>query len=80
MSVHRGPEAAEAKRAFLYDAGYSAVIKPKSFEREPSLATSKPSATNPRLSNSRTADARLGMRFKNRQLSIIFTSAGFNMI
>jgi hypothetical protein len=56
------------------------VLKPKSFDCFPSSATSKPSAISPRLSISRMADARLGMRFKNRQLSISLSSSGVNMI
>jgi len=52
----------------------------KSFDLWPSRASPKSSATMPRLSNSRIAAARLGMRFAKRQVSISLSSSGVSMI
>src|SRR5262249_19733576 len=53
---------------------------PYSLDLEPYAASANPSAASPRLSNSRTADARLGMRFLNRKSSRTVTSSGDSMI
>jgi hypothetical protein len=53
---------------------------PKSFDIDPFSAESKPSAASPRLSSSRIAAARLGIRREKRQSSSNFNSCGVSMI
>lgn len=55
-------------------------VTPKSLDLERPSASTNPSAARPRLSNSRTAEARLGMRFLKRQSSSAFSSSSVNMI
>ncbi len=74
-----GISRAEHVFSVTYSAAFR-VITEKSFERWPSRASPKPSATMPRLSNSRIAAARLGMRFAKRQVSISLSSSGVSMI
>src|SRR4029078_12740716 len=52
---------------------------PKSRDLVPKAAASKPSATRPRLSSSRTVDARDGMPSGNRELSRTLGSSFVSM-
>src|SRR5262249_23733615 len=55
-------------------------MTPKSLDLAPAGAPRKPSAASPRLSSSRTAEARLGMRLLKRKSSTALSSSGANMI
>ncbi len=57
-----------------------AATTPNWLERWPLSALANPSAASPRLSNSRTAAARLGMRRENRHVSRAATSSLVSMI
>jgi len=52
----------------------------KFFELRPSSASKNPSAARPRFSNSRIAEALLGMRVLKRHVSSARSSAGDSMI
>jgi hypothetical protein len=62
----------------VHSLGLSA--RPKSLDLEPGLAVRNPSAASPRLNNSRTAAARLGMRFLNRKSSTKVNSSAESLI
>jgi hypothetical protein len=55
-------------------------VTPKSSDFWPAPAAEKPSAARPRFTNSRTADARLGMRREKRQSSSAFNYSPVSMI
>jgi len=55
-------------------------VTPNSVDLAPNAATPSPSAAIPRLSNSRTAAALLGMRVLNRKVSTAVNSCSVSMI
>jgi hypothetical protein len=59
---------------------FATLARPNSLDFAPSAAVANPSATSPRFMSSRIAEARLGMRFANRQLSTSFISGRVSMI
>ena len=63
-----------------WDSFIGLSVRPKSLDLEPGLAVENPSAASPRLNNSRTAAARLGMRFLNRKSSTKVNSSPESMI
>src|SRR5262245_1726336 len=79
---HRFRPAVLDYRAFLDFDGlaFDAPRTPKSLDREPPVASRKPSAAKPRFNISRTAEARLGMRLLNLKLSTASNSSSVNMI
>src|SRR5262249_20658471 len=56
------------------------AVTPKSADLASASVVRNPSAASPRLSNSRTAEARLGMRREKRQSSSALSSAAPSMI
>jgi hypothetical protein len=60
--------------------GGPASVTPKFFDCVFRFAVRDPSTVKPRFSNSRTADARLGMRCLKRQSSRAFSSSSVSMI
>jgi hypothetical protein len=64
------PSGPDPRQPLSYSAALSEITE-KSLDFWPSSTSPKPSAARPRLSNSRIAAALLGIRFVNRQVSII---------